>query len=119
MKKAADMSPDEMRRDEERGKETARRWIAGGGLATVLSDAQLRNLGRNLETFTNNSAELVCLDEHADPATDLYAALTGDLDCRSRATVRAFWERVLGADPEGYSECFLVGFAFGVQGHVC
>jgi hypothetical protein len=118
MKKATDMSTEEGKREEERGYQTASLWVAGGGLA-VLSEDQLDHLDRNLETFTNNRGELDHQDEHADPAADGSAALTGDLECRSRAVVREFWTQILEYDLDSYSEPFLVGFAFGVQAHVC
>jgi hypothetical protein len=66
----------------------------------------------------NNPGDLLHQDENADPAADAYAALTGDFECHSRATVRAFWARILPGNIDDYSAAFFLGFLTAVAREV-
>jgi hypothetical protein len=108
---------DDTRQDYKAGREAGLAWIQSAAF-NQLSKEQLLALPANLDKIVNNSGDLVHQDENADHAADAYAALTGDRECHSRATVRAFWEPILQADPASYSEWFYYGFLMGVAAKV-
>jgi hypothetical protein len=112
------MTPEnDERRDSAAGREAGRRW-AESAAVQQLSEEQFRALGENLGGLFNDKGDLVHQDENADPAADAYAAPTGDWDCRSRATVRAFWARILPGDLDDYGEEFFTGFLTGAASEV-
>jgi hypothetical protein len=101
------------RRDFDAGKEAGQRWIAGP-VFDPLSEEQVLALPKNVDRIYNDRGDLVHVDDNADAAADAYAALTGDLECHSRETVRAFWARILPGDLDRYSDDFFLGFLTAV-----
>ncbi|SRR5579885_3411730 len=104
-------------RDFDAGREAGQRWIHGPAFEQ-LSEEQIHALPQNLDRSMNNRGDLIHQDENADPAADAYAALTGDLDCHSRETVRAFWARALPDNDGSEDETFYLGFLMGVSDEV-
>jgi hypothetical protein len=108
-------------RDFDAGVKAGEEW-AKHQAADLLSREQLHALPLNLERmdrlegerYANQEAGLH-IDEAEDPAADAYAALTGDFDFTSRATVREFWGRILPGELDGYGEDFFAGFLLGVE----
>jgi hypothetical protein len=88
-------------------------------LLRILTAEQIAALPKNLGDYLNNAGELLHRDANADLATDVYVALTGDKDFRSRTVVREFWLKLVHEDcfdtraPE-----FFEGFAVGVADEV-
>jgi hypothetical protein len=103
--------------DFDAGERAGRQWLENDARGQ-LSEEQYLALPRNLARIYNNPGDLVHRDDSADHAADAYAALTGDLECHSRATVERFWAGILPRAASEYSEEFFFGFLHGVASGV-
>jgi hypothetical protein len=99
----------------EEGREAGRSWLKGAALQQ-LSIQQLLALPEHVAQVFDGSGEFLHKGGDDDRAADAYAAVTGDLDCRSRATIRDFWARALPDDLGAYGEEFFRGFLAAVAG---
>ena len=104
--------------DYDAGRDAGVAWIEGPALDS-LAPEQVAALGANLGRVYHNASNRLHQDENADHAADAYAALTGDMECRSREAVRKFWSHILPRDIDDYSEDFYFGFIMGVTAVVC